>query len=447
MFDNLSDRLQKIFKTLKGEGRLNEENISEALRQVRLAMLEADVNFKVVKTFIDKVKERSLGQEVLESLTPAQQMIKIFRDEMIGLFGTETSRMDLSSTVPAPLMITGLQGSGKTTTCGKLALWLAKENISTLLVPADVYRPAAIEQLRIIGKKTETPVFSVNSEDSPVEISRKAMEHARDTGFQAVLLDTAGRLHIDDNMMKELVEIKNAVKPTEILFVADSMTGQDAVNSARIFNEYLDVTGVILTKLDGDARGGAALSIKKITRKPIKFVGIGEGFDALEQFHPDRMTSRILGMGDILSFIEKAEEAIDVREAKKLEEKIRKESFTLADFLGQLKQIKKMGPLDQLMHMIPGIDKLKGFDEASFDSSYLQSIEAIINSMTPGERKSHTIINGSRRKRIARGSGTTVQEVNNLLKQFGKMQKMMKNMGKLSKMLGSGKQNFSFPRN
>jgi signal recognition particle subunit SRP54 len=433
MFNTLSEKLDAVFKKLRGRGRLSEEDVQVAMREVRLALLEADVNFKVVKDFIAAVRERAVGQDVLQSLTPGQQVIRVVRDELALLMGTgEENRLDLAARPPVGIMLCGLQGAGKTTTCGKLALKLRKEKRSPLLVPADVYRPAAIEQLQIIGRQLDIPVYASRSDQNPVAICRDAQAFADRNGYDTLILDTAGRLHIDDALMQELERIKAAVDPREILLVADAMTGQDAVNVATAFNERLGLTGVILTKLDGDARGGAALSIRAVTGKPIKLVGIGEKLDALETFHPERMAQRILGMGDVLSLIEKAEATIDRDQAAEMAQQLRKEGFTLETFRDQLKAIKKMGSMESILGMIPGAGKaLKQMQGAQLPEKELQRIEAIINSMTLQERRDHRVINGSRRLRIAKGSGTRVQDVNQLLKQFTEMQGMMKRMQKL----------------
>ena len=445
MFDNLTEKFDAVFKKLRGHGRLTEENIQEALREVRLVLLEADVNFRVVKDFIAIVHERAVGQEVLKSLTPAQQVIKVVREELARLMGEgENNALDLAARPPVAIMLCGLQGAGKTTTCGKLALKLRKEKRSPLLVPADIYRPAAIEQLKTLGRQLNVPVFDSRSDMDPVDICLQARQFAELNGYDTLLLDTAGRLHIDQALMGELQRINAALAPREILFVADAMTGQDAVTVAQAFNEQLTLTGVILTKLDGDARGGAALSVRAVTGKPIKLVGLGEKLDALETFHPDRMAQRILGMGDVLSLIEKAQEAIDQDEAATMQERLRKEGFTLENFRDQLQSIKKMGSMESILKLIPGAGKaLKGMQGAQLPDKELKKIEAIINSMTARERRDHRVLNGSRRLRIARGSGTTVQDVNQLLKRFTEAQKMMKKMQKmgprgLKGMLGRG---------
>lgn len=429
MFENLSEKLNLTFKRLKGHGKLSEQNIDEALKEVRITLLEADVNFKVVKGFIEGVKQKALGQEVLKSLTPAQQFIKIVKDELIALMGNRESQLNLTGKKPHCVMVVGLQGSGKTTTIGKLARLLSTQGQYPLLVPADVYRPAAIEQLKTLGKQLGVAVYDTDPEQHPVEICKDALVEAQRKGLSIVLLDTAGRWHIDQELMGELKRIKEVTNPQEVLLIADAMTGQEAVNVATSFNELLDIDGVILTKTDGDARGGAALSIKAVTQKPIKFIGVGEKMDALEVFHPERMASRILGMGDILSLIEKAESAIDADEAVALEKKIRKDGFTLEDFRSSFQQIKKMGPLQDLLGMVPGLNS-KALKGMQIDEKKLGRMEAILNSMTVRERLYPTILNGSRRKRIARGSGTTVQDVNRLIKQYTQTRKVMKKFGK-----------------
>jgi signal recognition particle subunit SRP54 len=431
MFDSLSDRLNDAFKKIRGHGRLDEKNITEGLREVRLALLEADVHFKVVKDFIGRVQERAVGQDVLRSLTPGQQVVKIVHEEMIGLLGGSHEGLDLSGKPPAVIMLVGLQGSGKTTTAAKLALFLRRQKISPYLVPADVYRPAAIDQLHKLASELSIPAFPSTPEMSPVEISARAVEEARKASRSVVILDTAGRLHIDEKLMQELVDIKAKCQPREILFVADAMTGQDAVNVAERFNELLDLTGIVLTKMEGDARGGAALSIKSVTGKPIKFIGLGEKLSELEVFHPDRMASRILGMGDILTLIEKAQSQIDETEARELERKIKKAEFDLEDFRKQMRRLKKLGSLEGILKMIPGMGQFREqLNNIKMPEKELARVEAIINSMTPQERGSPSIISPSRRERIAKGSGTTVTEVSQLLKNFGHMQKMLKKMGK-----------------
>jgi len=430
MFENLQEKFQNIFKKLKGKGKLSEKDIEAALREVRIALLEADVNFKVVKDFLTSVKERALSEEVKKHLNPAQQVIKIVHEEMIVLLGNEYSEIKLSPKPPSVLMLVGLQGSGKTTTCAKLAKTYKNKSLFPLLVAADVYRPAAVEQLAKLGQTLDVPVFVPSLGKNPPKICSRALKQAIENDNKVVIIDTAGRLHIDDRLMKELKDIKSKVSPTEILLVADAMTGQDAVNVAKGFNDALDIDGVILTKMDGDARGGAALSIKKVTNKPIKLIGVGEKIDQLEAFHPERMASRILGMGDILSLIEKAEKAFTEEEAKKLEKKLREDSFTLEDFREQLIQIQNMGPLDQLLAMFPGMGNVKALKKMDVQEKELKKVEAIINSMTREERENYTILNSSRRKRVARGSGTTVQDINRLLKQFVQMKKMMKQFKK-----------------
>ncbi|MEE4253353.1 MAG: signal recognition particle protein [Desulfuromusa sp.] len=447
MFDTLSNKLDSVFKKLRGHGRLTEQHIKETMREIRLVLLEADVNFRVVKSFIAKVSERAASQEILKSLTPAQQVIKVVREELAGLMGEgEDNSLNLSVKPPVPLMLCGLQGAGKTTTCGKLALKLRREKRNPLLVPADVYRPAAIAQLKTLGRQLDVEVFDSQAGDDPVDICVRALNYAELNGFDTIILDTAGRLHVDTELMGELQRIVEKVSPQEILFVADAMTGQDAVTVAASFDEQLPLTGVILTKLDGDARGGAALSIREVTGKPIKLVGMGEKLDALEQFHPDRMAQRILGMGDVLSLIEKAQQAVDADDAAAMEQKLRKDGFTLETFLEQMQMVKKMGSMDSLLKMIPGAGKaLKKAQGMQLPEDEMKRIEAIIRSMTVQERLNHKILNGSRRLRIAKGSGTRVQDVNQLLKRFVEAQKMMKKMQKmgpkgLKGMLGQGGQ-------
>jgi len=441
MFDALTGKLEGVFKKLRGRGVLKEDDVKEAMREVRLVLLEADVNFKVVKEFIGRVQERAVGQDILTSLTPGQQVVKIVHEELTGLLGGTQSKLHLSPNPPTIIMMVGLQGSGKTTTAGKLARNFKKDGRKVLLVPADTRRPAAVEQLRTLARQVGVDAFASESSD-PVAICRDAKAYAERSLFDVVILDTAGRLQIDGPLMDELRQIKASVKPQEVLFVADAMTGQEAVNIAEKFNHDVGFDGVVLTKMDGDARGGAALSVKSVTGKPLKFVGMGEKLDALEPFFPDRMASRILGMGDVLTLIEKAQETVSREEAEKLAKKLRKNEFTLDDFRDQLRQVKKMGSLDSLLGMIPGMNKLKMADaDMQKGEQELKRVEAIINSMTPRERSNHTIINGSRRLRIAKGSGSQVQDVNRLLKQFAEMQKMMKMMksGKvknLGRMLG-----------
>ncbi len=437
MFENLTDRLEGVFKKLRGHGKLTEENIQDAMREVRTALLEADVNYQVVKDFVAAVTEKAVGRDVLASLSPGQQVIKVVHDELVTLLGSETAGLRLDGRQPVTIMLAGLQGSGKTTTAAKLARQLKAKGRKPFLVPADVYRPAAIEQLHVLGQQVEVPVFPSSTEQNPVDIARRAVAEAEAKQYDTVIIDTAGRLHVDEALMTELREISRAVPLTEILFVADAMTGQDAVTVAARFNEDLEITGVILTKMEGDARGGAALSVKKVTGKPIKFVGVGESLDAIEVFHPDRAASRILGMGDVLSLIEKAEAVVDQKKARKLARKIQKNAFTLEDFLDQIQQIKKMGNLEQLMDMIPGINKLKQLKDAPRpDEKELVKTEAIIRSMTRKERMNHRIINASRRQRIARGSGTSVAEVNRVLKSYTMMLKMMKKFKGKSVMRG-----------
>jgi len=447
MFDTLSDKLDAVFKKLRGHGRLTEQHIKETMREIRLVLLEADVNFRVVKDFVARVGERATGQDVLKSLTPAQQVIKVVREELADLMGEgEDNSLHLEAKPPVPLMLCGLQGAGKTTTCGKLALKLRRDKRNPLLVPADVYRPAAIEQLKTLGRQLDVEVFDSQPGQDPVDICIRARQYAELNGFDTLILDTAGRLHIDNELMDELKRIVAKVVPQEILFVADAMTGQDAVTVAASFDEQLPLTGVVLTKLDGDARGGAALSIRAVTGKPIKLVGMGEKLDALEQFHPDRMAQRILGMGDVLSLIEKAQSAVEQEDAAAIEKKLRKEGFTLETFLEQMQMIKKMGSIESLLKMIPGAGKaMKQTQGMQMPEKELKKIEAIIRSMTPQERYDHRILNGSRRLRIATGSGTRVQDVNSLLKRFTEAQKMMKKMQKmgpkgLKGMLGRGGQ-------
>ena len=424
MFDNLSERLERSFKILKGEGKITEINVAETLKDVRRALLDADVNYKVAKSFTDTVKEKALGQNVLTAVKPSQLMVKIVHDELTKLMGGETAEIELKGR-PAVILMSGLQGSGKTTFSGKLARMLkTKKNRKPLLVACDVYRPAAIEQLRVLGQQIEVPVYSEPESKNPVQIALNAIQEAKAKGYDLVIVDTAGRLAVDEQMMNEIEAIKNAINPDETLFVVDAMTGQDAVNTAREFNERLDFNGVVLTKLDGDTRGGAALSIRTVVNKPIKFVGTGEKLDAIDQFHPARMADRILGMGDIVSLVERAQEQYDEEEAKRLQKKIQKNQFDFDDFLGQIQQIKKMGNLKDLASMIPGVGK--AIKDIDIDDNAFKSIEAIIYSMTPEERKRPEILNGSRRMRIAKGSGTNIQEVNRLLKQFDQTRKMMK---------------------
>ncbi|MDA7025889.1 signal recognition particle protein [Bacillus sp. CLL-7-23] len=433
-FEGLADRLQKTISKIRGKGKVTEQDVKEMMREVRLALLEADVNFKVVKDFVKKVSERAVGQDVMKSLTPGQQVIKVVKEELTELMGGEESKIATAKRPPTVIMMVGLQGAGKTTTTGKLANLLRKKhNRNPLLVAADIYRPAAIKQLETLGKQLSMPVFSLGDQVSPIDIAKQAIEKAKEDHHDYVLIDTAGRLHIDEELMGELHKVKEIAQPEEIFLVVDSMTGQDAVNVAKSFNDQLGVTGVILTKLDGDTRGGAALSIRAVTNTPIKFAGLGEKLDALEPFHPERMASRILGMGDVLTLIEKAQANVDEEKAKELEQKMKNMSFTLDDFLEQLGQVRNMGPLDELIQMMPGAGKMKGLKNVKVDEKQLNHVEAIIKSMTGKEKEQPEIINASRRKRIAKGSGTSVQEVNRLLKQFEDMKKMMKQMTNMTK--------------
>jgi len=440
MFDNLSDKLQRVFKNLRGEGKLTAENMEAALREIRVALLEADVHFRVVKQFIENIKVKAMGEEVLTSLTPTQQVVKIVRDEMIKTLGTHQSKLRMANEPPSAIMIVGLQGSGKTTSTGKLARWLSKNGHNPLMVSVDVYRPAARHQLSVIAKDIKLPIYEGTAEETkPAELARSARREAAQLGRDVLLVDTAGRLHIDDDLMRELQELKEQLSPSEVLFVADAMTGQDAVKSADEFHKQLGITGVILTKMDGDARGGAALSIRAITNQPLKFVGVGEKFDALEPFHPDRVTERILGMGDMLSLIEKVEQNIDQKQAEEMQRKLIDNEFTLEDFRNQLRQIRKLGPLESILGMMPQIGPMKGLKDVKVDENEITRVVAIIDSMTPKERDNHMIINGTRRRRIAKGSGTSVQEVNALLKQYAQARKMMKSItggGFLGKRLG-----------
>jgi signal recognition particle subunit SRP54 len=439
MFESLSTRLQDVFKTLRGEARLTPENIEAALRAIRLALLEADVNFKVVKAFVDRVRDRAMGQEVLASLSPSQQVVKIVRDEMVALFGGTEGGLQQSTSRPRVILLLGLQGAGKTTTAGKLAKWLTKQGRHPLLVSTDVKRPAAIQQLAVVAQKAGVRSFDPAGEMDPVTRARGALAEATNLGFDIVIVDSAGRLHIDDELMTELAATRDATKPSDLLYVADAMTGQDAIKSAGEFNRRIGVTGVVLTKLDGDARGGAALSVVSVVGVPIAFVGSGERLEDLEPFHPDRVVSRMLGLGDVLSLIERAEAAIDQDEAQRLEQKIRANEFTLEDFRDQLCTIRKMGPLEQIIGMIPGLGQVAAKSADKPDEKQMGRIEAIVNSMTPEERRKQHIINGSRRKRIARGSGTSVEEVNRLLKQFVQMQKMLKSLGGMAGLAGGGR--------
>lgn len=451
IFENLADRLQETFKKLRGHGKLTADDVNATMREIRIALLEADVNFKVVKDFIKKIKERAVGQEVLESLTPAQAVIKIVNEELTALMGQTQSHINISPKAPTIIMMVGLQGAGKTTSAGKLGLMFKKQGKHPLMVAADIYRPAAIKQLQVLGSQIDIPVFAKEDCKDAVRIANEAIDYAKSHANDIVIIDTAGRLHIDENLMQELKSIKEDVKPHEILLVVDAMTGQDAVNVAESFNNDLGLNGVILTKMDGDARGGAALSVKAVTGCPIKFVGAGEKLEALEPFYPDRMASRILGMGDVLTLIEKAQTAFDAEEAKKMEKAFRKNEFTLDDFLSQLNQVRKLGSFENILGMIPGMGGLKkklGDVDIDMNGKEIKHIEAIIRAMTPEEKRNTKIINGSRRKRIAMGSGTKVQEVNKLLKQFEEMKKMMKkmsNMKQLNKKGKKGKGGFKLP--
>lgn len=442
-FEGLAERLQGTIQRIKGKGKVSEADVKEMMREVRFALIEADVNLKVVKEFVKKVSERAVGSDVMKSLTPGQQVIKIVKDELTLLMGGEQAPIQFAKKPPTVIMMVGLQGAGKTTTSGKLANVLRKKyNRKPLLVAADIYRPAAIQQLETIGKQLSLPVFSLGTEVSPVEIVRQAIEKSKEEHHDVVIVDTAGRLHVDEVLMQELIDIRALKEPDEIFLVVDSMTGQDAVNVAQSFNEALGITGVVLTKLDGDTRGGAALSIRAVTEKPIKFVGMGEKMDALEAFHPERMASRILGMGDMMSLIEKAQSNVDEEKAKELEEKFRTQTFTFDDFVEQLNQVKKMGPLEDIIKMLPGAGKIKGLENAKVDEKQMGRVEAIIYAMTPQEKTTPEVINSSRKKRIAKGSGTTIQDVNRLLKQFEDMKKMMKQM---SGMQQKGKKKMKMP--
>ncbi|PWM50529.1 MAG: signal recognition particle protein [Clostridiales bacterium] len=442
-FDSLGDKLQSITKKLRGQGKISEKDLKAVTREVKVALLEADVNYKVVKQFTEKINERALGSEVMESLTPGQQIIKIVREELTELLGGEMAKLTFSSKPPTVIMMVGLQGSGKTTTTGKLARLLKKQNKRPLLAACDVYRPAAINQLEVLGKQLEVPVFSLGDKESPVVIAKQAVEHANRYGNDVVILDTAGRLHIDEALMEELRQIKEAVNPQEILLVVDSMTGQDAVNVAQSFNDLLEITGVILTKLDGDTRGGAALSVKSITGKPIKFAGMGEKMDALEPFYPDRMAGRILGMGDILTLIDKAQENINQAQAEEMSKKMLKAEFTFDDYLAQMEQMQNMGSLEGMLEMMPGMkSKLK---DVKIDPKEMDHVKAIIRSMTPQERRNPKLINGSRRRRIALGSGTKVQDVNRLLKQYEQAQSLMKQFSKMPTDPKKMKKGFKLP--
>lgn len=445
-FENLTAKLQETFKKLRGKGKLNEKDVRDAMREVKLALLEADVNYKVVKEFINKVSERAVGSEVMESLTPGQQVVKIVNEEIISLMGNDESSLNFSNAPPTVIMLVGLQGAGKTTMAGKLGQYLKKKGKKPLLAACDVYRPAAIKQLQVVAEKLDLPSFTMGDKSSPVDIARAAVSFALRSGCDVVIIDTAGRLHIDEEMMEELVEIKKSVNPVEILLVVDAMTGQDAVNVAESFNNKLDISGVILTKLDGDTRGGAALSVRYITGKPIKFAGVGEKLTDIEVFHPDRMASRILGMGDVMSLIEKAQENIDEKKALELSKKMMKQEFTFDDFLDQMGQMKKMGPLKDIMGMIPGIDA-KALKDVNIDDRDLARVEAIIKSMTKEERRNPVLLkSGSRRKRIALGSGTKIQDVNRVIKQFDEGQKMMKQLSGMMKNPRKGKLKLPFMR-
>src|SRR5512142_2912393 len=442
MFDNLSEKLQRVFKNMRGEGKLTAENMEAALREIRMALLEADVNFKVVKQLIENIKAKAMGEEVLTALSPTQQVVKIVHEELIKILGSHESKLRFANEPPSVFLIVGLQGSGKTTSTGKLARWLSKNGHTPMVVSVDVYRPAAREQLKVIARDINQPIYEgAAGESQPLELAKSARREAVTSGRDVVLVDTAGRLHIDDQLMTELQQLKEQLNPVEILFVADAMTGQDAVKSADEFHKRLGITGVILTKMDGDARGGAALSIRHVTGQPLKFVGVGEKFDALEAFHPDRAANRILGMGDILSFIEKAEEAIDKKKAVEMQRKLITNYFTLEDFRDQLRQIRKLGPIQSLLGMMPKVGILKELKDVKVDENEINRVVAIIDSMTPHERYNHMIINGSRRRRIAKGSGTSVQEVNQLLKQYTQARKMMKTFsgGMLGKKMGKMK--------
>ncbi|ALS27520.1 signal recognition particle protein [Paenibacillus cisolokensis] len=432
-FEGLTSRLQDVFSKLRGKGKVSEEDVNEAMREVRLALLEADVNFKVVKDFIAKVKERAVGQEVMKSFTPGMVVVDIVNKELTELMGGTQSKLAKAAKPPTVIMMVGLQGAGKTTTSGKLARLLQKSNHKPLLVAADIYRPAAIKQLQVLGEQIKAPVFAMGDQVSPVEIARSALQHAKENGNDYVIIDTAGRLHIDEALMEELKQIHETVKPDEVLLVVDAMTGQDAVNVAKSFHEQLELTGVVLTKLDGDTRGGAALSVKAVTGCPIKFAALGEKIDSLEPFHPERMASRILGMGDMLSLIEKAQQTIDADKAAEMERKMRNAEFTFDDFLEQMEQVRKLGPLDQILEMLPGMNKVKGLKDMKVDERQLGRVEAIVRSMTKEEKRKPEILNYSRRRRIAAGSGTSIADVNRLIKQFDDMRKMMK---QFSSMMG-----------
>jgi signal recognition particle subunit SRP54 len=448
MFDNLSEKLQRVFKNLRGEGKLSAENMEGALREIRMALLEADVNFKVVKLLIENIRQKAMGEEVLTALSPSQQVIKIVHEELIKILGSHESKLRFANEPPSVFLIVGLQGSGKTTSAGKLARWLSRNGHRPMLVSVDVYRPAAREQLKVIAREVGQTLYEgAPQETQPLELALSARRESANTGRDVLLVDTAGRLHIDDQLMTELQQLKEQLNPVEILFVADAMTGQDAVKSADEFHKRLGITGVILTKMDGDARGGGALSIRHVTGQPLKFIGVGEKFDALEPFHPDRAANRILGMGDILSFIEKAEEAIDKKQAVEMQRKLIENDFTLEDFRDQMRQIRKLGPLESLLGMMPKVGILKELKDIKVDEKEINRVVAIIDSMTPKERDNHMIVNGSRRRRIAKGSGTSVQEVNQLLKQYAQAKKMMKSFsgGFMGRKLGKMKLPAGFP--
>lgn len=452
-FEGLSNRLQSVFSKLKGKGKVSESDVKEAMREVRLALLEADVNFKVVRDFVAKVREQAVGQEVMKSFTPGMVVVDIVNKELTALMGGTQSKLNKASKPPTVIMMAGLQGAGKTTTTGKLARYLQRQNHKPLLVAADVYRPAAIKQLQVLGEQIDAPVYSEGDQVSPVDIARNALAKAKEQACDYVLIDTAGRLHIDEELMEELKQIRSAVNPDETLLVVDAMTGQDAVNVAESFHSEMELTGVVLTKLDGDTRGGAALSVKAVTGCPIKFAATGEKIDALEPFHPERMASRILGMGDMLTLIEKAQSTIDEEKASELERKMRTAEFTFEDFLEQMEQVKQMGPLDELVNMMPGMNKMKGIKNVKVDERQMGRVEAIVKSMTTEEKRKPEILNASRRKRIAGGSGTSIQDVNRLLKQFDDMKKMMKQFSSMmgpggkgkKKRGGRGNRGFKFP--
>jgi signal recognition particle subunit SRP54 len=448
MFDNLSEKLQRVFKNLRGEGKLTPENMEAALREIRMALLEADVNFKVVKLLLENIKVKAMGEEVLTALSPSQQVVKIVHEEMIKILGSHEAKLRFVNEPPSVFLIVGLQGSGKTTSTGKLARWLSKNGHRPMVVSVDVYRPAAREQLKVVARDIGQPIYEgASGETLPLDLARSARREAVNSGRDVLLVDTAGRLHIDDQLMTELKQLKEQLNPVEILFVADAMTGQDAVKSADEFHKQLGITGVILTKMDGDARGGAALSIRQVTGQPLKFVGIGEKSDAFEPFHPDRAANRILGMGDILSLIEKASEQIDQKKAVEMQRKLIENDFTLEDFRDQLKQVRKLGPLSNLLDMMPKVGPMKQLKDVKVDEKEISRVVAIIDSMTPKERSNHMIINGTRRRRIARGSGTSVQDVNNLLKQYTEMRKMMNSLsgGFMGKKMGKMKLPPGFP--